>query len=65
MKGIFAICTAGYVLYLLFGWISGLGNPFPFNLVLPIIILAWIIIILNFVIRYARKSHMKNAGDEA
>ena len=58
-KGIFAICTAGWFVYMLIGWISGLGTPFPYSLVLPAIILAWIVIILRFLIMYGLKSRRK------
>ena len=58
-KGIFAICTGGYLLYLFFGWVTGMGTPFPFSGIIYIIVLVWIIVIINFLIRYGLKSRKK------
>ena len=73
-KGIFAICTGGYTIWLIvggyfdflkflfpefFGSYSQLGTPFPFIMALPFIVIAWLVIIARFLTKYIKKSHKK------
>ena len=55
-KTIFAIISIIIIFYLLFRY-GSFDFPFPFQLVIPILVLAWLIIGLIHLIKYARSQH--------
>ena len=59
---IFTVIAFFYVVYRSNGNI--IDPPFPFQLVMPILFFVWIIIILNFGIRYAIKSKRSRRLEE-
>ena len=59
-KTIFAIITLLVILLLHIRTGDILDPPFPFLFIIPAFALAWIGIIINFAVRYARKSHVKS-----